>query len=53
MSFSRRSVFLLSSTMTASSAGQSAVVLNWLGSKGAPLVVVHVPHLGMLAWLSP
>ena len=48
-----RSVLLLNSTITASSAGQSTVLVGWLGPMGASVVVVRERHFVTLVRLSP
>ena len=48
-----RSVLLLNSTITASSAGQSTVLVGWLGPMGASVVVVRERHFVTVVRLSP
>ena len=46
-------VLLLNSTITASSAGESTVLLGWLGPMGASVVVVRERHFVTVVRLSP
>ena len=48
-----RSVLLLNSAITASSAGQSTVIVGWLGPMGASVVVLRERHFVTVVRLSP
>jgi hypothetical protein len=53
MSAKGKSVILLNSTITASSAGERAVLLGFARPMGASAVVVRVGHLATMVRLSP